>query len=281
MRVIIKPGGLAAIGMALLLAIGIVVWEKTRTKPDAESAGAATVRVDMNSVAPGASQERRGETLPLALFYPDDSSEPTTVTAQLVNGATQTRLKEGFALNLAGAQQQFADAGKPLIDTSKSFSASVWVRLNNTDGFQTFISQDGVSISGFYLQKRQDSGKFSFTLNSNDAMPPDNPGTDMPIAGYRAQSSFTPQTGLWYHLVGVYDEKLHQSRLYINGHREETTGLPKQVKLWQAKGNTIFGGGLWEGKRVDHPSATVEDIRLYARVLPEAEISRLYKARPK
>lgn len=279
MRVIIKPGGLAAIAMALVLAVGIVVWEKTRSKADAGSAGADAPRVLATSAAPGGPGERKGEIVPAALLYSAEGSEPKPATARLINGATHTKLKEGFSLSLAGTQQQYADAGKPLVDTTKSFTVSVWVRFNNTEGYQTFVSQDGTSISGFYLQKRQDSGKFSLTLNSDDAVPPQNPGADIPIAGYRAQSSFTPQSSVWYHVVGVYDEKQHQTRLYVNGSREETTNLPKQVKLWQAKGSTVFGGGMWEGKRVDYANATLEDIRIYPSVLPEAEITRLYKSR--
>lgn len=282
MRIIIKPGGLVIIGMAFALVAGVVAKGMTKPSPTAtlRSGSAGSVRrVRPDSVAPGDPGERKGEIVSLALLYPADKGKPTAVTAQLINGATQTQEKNGFSLSGDSNEKQCANAGKPLIDTAKSFSVSVWVRFNNISGFQTFVSQDGNFISGFYLQKRADSGRFAFTLNSNDAKVPENPGAALPVVGYRAQSSFPPVAGQWYHLVGVYDAEAHQVRLYIDGSREQTTELPKQVKFWQAQGSTIFGGALWEGKRVDHTNATLEDIRLYPRVLTEEEVTELYKGR--
>jgi hypothetical protein len=60
------------------------------------------------------------------------------------------------ALSLDGNQQYAAAAG-PVIDTTQSFTVSAWVNLNNTNGYQTFVSQDGSQVSGVYLQLRGDS----------------------------------------------------------------------------------------------------------------------------
>ena len=46
------------------------------------------------------------------------------------------------SLSLSGAGQYAQSAG-PVIDTTQSFSVSAWVNLAGTNGFQTFVSQDG------------------------------------------------------------------------------------------------------------------------------------------
>jgi hypothetical protein len=46
---------------------------------------------------------------------------------------------------------------------------SAWVNLNSTGGYQTFVSQDGSQVSGFYLQLRGDSHRFAFTHLAYDS----------------------------------------------------------------------------------------------------------------
>ncbi len=86
------------------------------------------------------------------------------------------------------------DAGRSLLDTTRSYTVSAWVFLKNTDGFQTFISQDGKSLSGFYLQKRSDN-KFAFVVQSAD-----DPSTPQALA----ESSLVPKPNTLYHVVGVF-----------------------------------------------------------------------------
>jgi len=87
------------------------------------------------------------------------------------------------------------DAGRSLLDTTHSYTVSAWVLFSSTDGFQTFISQDGKSLSGFYLQKRGDDGKFALSVrDSDDPNPPQ----------VIAESSLVPKVNTLYHIVGVF-----------------------------------------------------------------------------
>ena len=54
------------------------------------------------------------------------------------------------------------------VDTSRSFTVCAWVKLANTNGYNTFVSIDGDAVSGFYLQLRDDH-KFSFTMLHSDS----------------------------------------------------------------------------------------------------------------
>ena len=72
---------------------------------------------------------------------------------------------------------------------------SAWISLTTTDGFQTFVSQDGQSLSGFYLQKRGDDGKFALSVRDSDG-----PNPPQVIA----ESSLAPKANTLYHVVGVF-----------------------------------------------------------------------------
>src|SRR5581483_12166981 len=110
--------------------------------------------------------------------------------------------------------QQYAAAAGPVIDTTQSFTVSAWVNLNNTNGYQTFVSQDGSQVSGFYLQLRGDTHRFAFTHLAYDS--PSALGT---IA---AASSIIPQPGEWYLITGVYNATKDTISLYVNGKLQDT-----------------------------------------------------------
>jgi hypothetical protein len=61
-------------------------------------------------------------------------------SATLLGGAGWTTgIVGSHALNLPGA---YADMAAPVLDTTKSFTVAAWVKLNNTNGYQTFVSED-------------------------------------------------------------------------------------------------------------------------------------------
>src|SRR5205823_2321197 len=79
-------------------------------------------------------------------------------TATLASAASWTTGKVGsYALNLTGANTSYADVPASVVDTTKSFTVSAWVKLNSLSGYQTFVSLDGSSVSAFYLQLRGDT----------------------------------------------------------------------------------------------------------------------------
>ena len=115
-----------------------------------------------------------------------------------------TGLVGPWALGLPGLAGSYADITSTVVDTTQSFSVAAWVNLDNTNGYQTFVSQDTPGgESAFFLQKRADSGQFSFTVPYDFFTNP--------------QSLFTPVPGQWYHVAGVYDATAHSATLYVNG----------------------------------------------------------------
>jgi hypothetical protein len=186
-------------------------------------------------------------------------------TGTLQSGATWTSGKVGaHAVSFDGTANGYVDVPNAVVNTSQSYSVAAWVKLNNLNGYQTAVSIDGNSVSGFYLQLRGDTGKFAFTTLASDA----------PQAGVIASASAAPSVGTWYHLVGVYDATNHQIKFYLNGALQSTQSY---TTAWQAAGHTAVGRAKYNGNNVDFVNGQVDDVHLYNRVLSDQEIASLAK----
>jgi alpha-L-arabinofuranosidase len=167
------------------------------------------------------------------------------------------------ALSLNGSGQ-YAQTSAPVIDTTQSFTVSAWVYLNNTNGYQTFVSQDGTQISGFFLQLRGDTHQFAFTRPAYDS--PKALGTIATAA------NIIPQPDEWYHLTGVYDAGAQTISLYVNGRLAQTQPF---VPNWQAAGPLAVGRSLYASQDADFVSGRVDDVRTYAGALSPGAIAQL------
>jgi alpha-L-arabinofuranosidase len=166
------------------------------------------------------------------------------------------------SLSLQGGGQ-FASSSGPVIDTTRSFTVAAWVKLANTNGYQTVVSQDGSQVSGFYLQLRGDSHRFAFTRIAYDS--PAGLGTI-------ATSPIIPQPGEWYHLAGVYDAVKQTISLYVNGNLQQTQSF---VPNWSASGPLAVGRGKFAGNPVDFVSGQIDDVRTYSGVPGASQIAQL------
>jgi alpha-L-arabinofuranosidase len=163
-----------------------------------------------------------------------------------------------------GGNQQYAAAAGPVIDTTQGFTVSAWVNLNNTGGYQTFVSQDGNQVSGFYLQLRGDTHRFSFTHIAYDS--PSGLGT------VASASGVIPQPGEWYLLTGVYNAAKGKISIYVNGTLRDTQAFSGS---WAASGRFAVGRGKFAGNPVDFVSGRIDDVRVYSGVLGASAIKQL------
>ncbi|MGH2893826.1 MAG: LamG domain-containing protein, partial [Solirubrobacteraceae bacterium] len=193
----------------------------------------------------------------------DTSGQNNPLTLQ--NGASWGPGVVGpHSLAVSTPRQQYAQSAGPVIDTTQSFTVSAWVYLTSTSGYQTFVSQDGTQISGFFLQLRADTGRFAFTR----------PAYDSPKAlGIIASApNIIPQPNEWYHLAGVYDEADQTISLYVNGVLQQTVSY---VPNWGATGSLAVGRGFFNSGKVDFVSGNIDDVRTYAGALSANAISQL------
>ncbi|HLI58857.1 MAG TPA: LamG-like jellyroll fold domain-containing protein [Solirubrobacteraceae bacterium] len=204
-----------------------------------------------------------------------------SMAANSVSGGEPLALQNGagwgpgtvgpYALSLNGAGEQYAQTADPVIDTAHSFTVSAWVYLDNTNGYQTFVSQDGVpeadrtgsDISGFFLQLRADTHQFAFTL----------PNYESTAAGavIATDAKVIPQPDEWYLLTGVYNAGARTASLYVNGTLAQTV---KRVPRWAATGPLAVGRSLYHAD-TDFVSGRIDDVRTYRGALSGAQIAAL------
>jgi alpha-L-arabinofuranosidase len=192
----------------------------------------------------------------------DSSGAGRPLTLQ--GGASWAQGVVGASALSVNGSQQYAESAVPVIDTTQSFTVSAWVYLNNVNGYQTFVSQDGTQISGFFLQLRGDTHQFAFTR----------PAYDSPKAlGIIAtDAAVIPQPDEWYHLTGVYDASAQTISLYVNGQLAQTQSY---VPNWSADGALAVGRSLFAGNRTDFVSGRVDDVRTYSGALGADAIAQL------
>jgi len=157
------------------------------------------------------------------------------------------------------------DLGRAVVSTASGFSVTAWVKLDRLDGAQTFVSQDGKSVSGFALEKRGD-GRFAFTRPAAD---------DTAAVRASAASDFAPTAGLWYQLVGVSDAAGRRLRLYANGLLLASAPF---TAPWRAAGHTVIGRGLQNGRAAAPALGVVDRVVFDARALSDAQVAARYRA---
>jgi hypothetical protein len=163
------------------------------------------------------------------------------------------------ALRFAGAPSAATATG--FIDTSASFSVSAWLRLSDTSDWHTAVSQDGTTVSGFFLQYSFDNDAWAFSMLSSDST------RAQPVRALAGQ----PRTGYWQHLVGVYDAQAHQLRIYVDGQR---AGAAPFVTAWAAAGAFAIGRGLHDGP-ADWFAGDIDQVQVWNRALTDTDVCAL------
>jgi large repetitive protein len=184
-----------------------------------------------------------------------------------LSNATWTTGISGQAAQFNGVNTS-GRVGQALLDTSASFSVSAWVKLDNLNGWQTFVNQDGVNVSGFWLQYSQfiNGNKFMLTMHDIDSTA---------SAAYRAISTTTPVVGQWYHLVGVRDKATNTMKMYVNGVLEATVPY---TGGWASNGAVNVGRGQYGGPN-DWVAGAIDGVSIYTRALADSDVTSLYQAR--
>ncbi len=181
-----------------------------------------------------------------------------------LEGATVSPGAQGDELVVSGPGTTAATTD-PLVDTSTDFSISTWVKLDELDGYDTFVGIDGQEVSAFFLQKRDDD-RLSFATFSSDAT-----STSACVTTAEIQ----PRAGEWYHVVGSFDAGSSEQRIYVDGVLSGKQTCAGGV--FKAQGGLSVGRGLYDGAATDPWSGAVDDLGLIQRVLTPKEVVSLYR----
>ena len=152
----------------------------------------------------------------------------------------------------------------PAVDTLHSFTVSAWVKLASTAsaGNQTFVSQDGINVSGFYLQYNKAANSWVFSRPQSDLA---NPVLDTASGG-------TVATGTWTHLVGVYNVVTGAMTLYVNAVQ---AGTSTDLTPFATSGALAIGRGLENGAAADFATGQVSEVKTFQ---PSPEPGRDHRA---
>lgn len=180
--------------------------------------------------------------------------------------------KVDAAARLDGTSGGYLDAGETVVDTSKSFSVSAWVRPTALDKDMTVVSQNGTGEPGFTLGYDAVAGTWAFSL----------PSTDVQALGeWKAVSTdVTPVKDQWMLLTGVYDAHASggpEARIYVN---EDLKGTAQRRSVWRSYGPLQMGRATAKSGYRDHFTGDLAEVRVFDRVLPTSQVAELMTVKP-
>lgn len=139
-----------------------------------------------------------------------------------------------------------------VLDTSKGFSVSAWVRLTNDTASRTVVSQQGSATSAFKLGYDSASHKWNFSLAESDASN---------AVQKTAVSDVNAVSGVWTHLTGTYDSLDHEVRLYVDGALQRSIAVVDNG--FNATGQLLVGKA-WHGD--------LAEVRAWNRTITPQEV---------
>jgi hypothetical protein len=98
-----------------------------------------------------------------------------------------------------------------VVDPTKSFTVSAWVRLTDTSADRSVVTLDSTGTPSLYLQYQKSSNRWLAQMPS---------GASGTVTWWSAKSVSIPKPGLWTHLGAVYDAGAKRLGLYVNGVEE-------------------------------------------------------------
>jgi RHS repeat-associated protein len=227
---------------------GELPWQLNYGNPDVD---AAALRWDLDPTtgtnAADSSGNSRDGVLTNGTWSHGQGAEPTD------NAAT-----------FNGSSSSLTRAGGSGVATDQSFTVSAWVKTTDTatNNFRTAVSQDGGNVSGFYLQTTE-TNTWRFTRHAGDS-------PSQPVASAYSTDHIT--AGVWAHLTGVYNASTEQISLYVNGVLNDTSDC---WCAWNATGPFAVGRGRFGGVDADWWLGSIDDVRIYPKVLTADQIANL------
>ncbi|GAB7191180.1 hypothetical protein NUM3379_18870 [Kineococcus sp. NUM-3379] len=185
----------------------------------------------------------------------------------------------------------------PVLDTSRSFTVTAWVRLTTvpntaatpggplTNMYQAAVSQEGHQVNQFYLgadgNANVNGGYGNWILSmprTRDAQP----------AAYDvvAAAITSSDIGSWVHLTGTFDSATGVMRIYVTTPagvtraNEVAVTRPLSAAAFERPTTTrpsrfLVGRSLWGGNPADFWTGSVDDVRAFPRALGQAEATRV------
>ena len=169
------------------------------------------------------------------------------------------------SLSLDGTGNGYAATSGPVLDTTKSYTISAWVRLSaKTGAWQTVVVQQGGSASSFALEYDATNDRWAFSLATSDTA---NPTVD------RAESLASPTVGLWTYLTGMYSVNNKAMALWVDGVPQNGFAFSTPIA---STGPLVIGRGYANGQPDDFFDGEISDVQAFATDMNTTDIDRAY-----
>jgi hypothetical protein len=203
-------------------------------------------------------------------------------------GTGWTRGVSGEALRLSAPGQGAQSAG-PILDTTRAFTVSAWVRLASVSAWSSAVSEEGAGGPAFLLGVAPTgTGWSGWSFGVATA-----PGCAVSSCGvvanlHYADERFAARPGGWHLLGGSFDPRGDLIVLYVDGLLEDiehVTRVPHAGGALEVGSPSPTASGPSSGTS-SSPGATpppallgaVDEVRLWPRMLTPAEEWALYAA---
>ncbi|MFD4943090.1 LamG-like jellyroll fold domain-containing protein [Streptomyces sp. NPDC058409] len=209
----------------------------------------------------------KGAEKPSGIWHLDNNGADSTSATQhpltLGGSSAYTALARSGAgaLKLNGTSD-YAATSSAVLDTSKSFAVSAWVRPADISRSQTVLSQQGTNLSGYALHYSASAGKWAFSKYASDAVG---------AAAVRSYSTAQPVANTWTHLAGVYNAADQTIQLFVNGVPQ---GQPvTSATAWNASGPMQFGRFHSGTSYVENLNGSLDEVHVWSRAVTDTEIA--------
>lgn len=209
-----------------------------------------------------------GAEKPSGLWHLDNTPADTNTEAPqhplTSSGATwDTLSRSGAGAAKLNGTTAYLSASGAVVDTSKSFTVSAWVRLTKKDVNYTALSQAGTNASGFALYYSAAADAWIFNRHHTDVTGP---------AITRSTGVRPPVLNAWTHLAGVYDAAGQTIQLYVNGVPQRTP-VAYTGTAWKASGGLQVGRLLVSGTGQDNFPGTIDEVKVWSRALADTQVT--------
>ncbi|MEA1999586.1 MAG: LamG domain-containing protein [Euryarchaeota archaeon] len=154
------------------------------------------------------------------------------------------------------------------LDITDEITIAVWVKLNNLPQYQRVVSRqyNGINTANSIFQL----GMVNAGVNK---------GFRWSVGNTFDHWDGTPQTNIWYHVVGTYNKVT--AELYVDNDKLWSDNFTDPIRVSNVE-PLIIGAQSYLGNLDHYTDGSLADVRIYNRVLSEAEITLLYESyRPK
>ncbi len=174
-----------------------------------------------------------------------------------IHGAKRVKVEAGSALRFDGVDDHVDCGTSPALKFTGSFSIELWVKHGNDLGWQVYV--------GDYI-----GGKTGYVIAQKDGALYFHNGGLKPYTLYDEEPVI--QAGVWHHVAAVYDQPGGKLLTYVDGIERasaDVKGVPKP-----SASIPLQIGRYHDGR--EYLNGLIDDVRIYKRVLSEAEIMVRY-----